>query len=149
MRWRKGVPSGATASSRRFQFPGPAVTGRHAVVVERERMLELNSNDLENSFQLTRLYIQSRQWDPARLLIDQLRSTSDNIRLVELDAIWHADQGFINNKSGLLLANEVFANYIDSLPDPVGAEPYIVSSNFMLIRGRPDLALLATPACLW
>lgn len=123
------------------QFGG--TQGRDFATRQRERMLELNPTAMDNTFQLARLYIQSRDWDAARLLIDQMRSTSDNIALVELDATWHANQGIIDNQNGLLLANEVFSNYIDSLPEPVGAEPYIVNSNFMLARGRPDLALLA------
>lgn len=123
------------------QFGG--TQGRDFAMRQRERMLELNPTDLDNSFQLARLYILARNWSAARQLIDRLRAASDRIEFVELDATWYAEQGNVNNQNGLTLANEVFTKYIDSLPSPVGPEPFIMTSEFMLSRGRPDLALAA------
>lgn len=123
------------------QFGG--TQGRNFAMRQRERMLELNPTDLDNSFQLARMYIQARNWNASRQLIDRLRASNDRLEFAELDATWYADQGTIDNKNGLLLANEVFSNYINSLPAPVGPEPYISNSEFMLARGRPDLALIA------
>lgn len=120
-----------------------AQQGRDFATRQRERMLELNPNDTDNAFQLARLYILDRDWDSARALIDTLRSGDDRIEFVELEATWYADQGVVNGRDGLTLANEVYSNYIASLPEPVGPEPFIASSQFMLSRGRPDLALAA------
>lgn len=123
------------------QFGG--TQGRNFAMRQRERMLELNPTDLDNSYQLARMYILARNWDASRQLIDRLRAANDRLEFAELDATWYAEQGSVDNQNGLLLANEVFTKYIDSLPAPVGPEPYITSSEFMLARGRPDLALVA------
>ena len=120
-----------------------AQQGREFATRQRERMLELNPNDLDNAYQLARLYILARNWDPARALIDTLRANDDRLAFVELDATWYAEQGIVNGREGLAQANEVFAQYIESLPEPVGPEPFVASSQFMLSRGRPDLALTA------
>lgn len=120
-----------------------AQQGREFATRQRERMLELNPNDLDNAYQLARLYILSRNWAPARALIDTLRSNDDRLAFVELDATWYAEQGIVDGREGITRANEIFAEYIDSLPEPVGPEPYVASSQFMLARGRPDLALTA------
>jgi len=114
--------------------------GKEFAVKQRERMLELDPTNLDNKFQLARLYLGNNQYEDARVLIDQLRAESDNIDVVELDAAWYAEQGRVNDRDGLALANEIFSDYIASLPQPVGAEPYIANAEFMLARGRPDLA---------
>jgi len=123
------------------QFGGQQ--GREFATRQRERMLELNPSDIDNTYQLARLYILARNWNAARALIDSLRSSDDQIAFVELDATWYAEQGIVNGREGLAQANEIFAEYIDSLPEPVGPEPFVASSQFMLSRGRPDLALSA------
>jgi tetratricopeptide (TPR) repeat protein len=123
------------------QFGGQQ--GRSFATRQRERTLELNPTNTENSFQLARLYILDRNWDAARALIDTLRSQEDTLQNVELDATWYAEQGIVDGRDGLVQANEVFTKYIATLPEPVGPQPYIRSSQFMLSRGRPDLALAA------
>jgi tetratricopeptide (TPR) repeat protein len=117
--------------------------GRDFAIRQRERMLELNPTDVDNRLQLARMYIASKQWQDARTLIDQLKSEQGGIELVVLDATWYADQGTFENRSGLIVANEIFAQYIDTLPAPVGPEAFIANSEFMLSRGRPDLAVIA------
>ncbi|MEX0876525.1 MAG: tetratricopeptide repeat protein [Phycisphaerales bacterium] len=114
--------------------------GRDFAINQRERMLEINPTNIDNRYQLARLYITTKQWDAARMLIDQLRAENDRLIFVELDATWYADQGVYDGRNALTVANEVFANYIASLPSPVGAEPYVANAEFMLSRGRPDLA---------
>ena len=117
--------------------------GRKFAIRQRERLLELNPTNIENTAQLARMYIQNKQWDSAKALIDQLRASNDQLAFAQLEAQWYADQGTVNGQSGLTLANEVFAKYIESLPEPVSPEPYIANSEFMLSRGRPDLAIAA------
>ena len=123
------------------QFGG--VQGRDFATRQRERLLELNPNDPNNAYQLARLYILSGKWNESRVIIDQLRSTNDSLEFAELEATWYAEQGMVDNKDGLVLANEVFKSYIESIPGTVGPEPYVLNSQFMLSRGRPDLALVA------
>ncbi len=117
--------------------------GRDFAVRQRERMLELNPGNMDNKFQLARMYITAKQWDDARMLINQLRSDGDSLAYAELEATWYADQGVYQNRDGLELANEVFAKYIEGLEPPIGAEPYVANAQFMLNRGRPDLAVIA------
>lgn len=117
--------------------------GRAFAINQRERMLELNPNNIENKGQLAQMYITSKKWDESRALIDDIRATNDNLKMVELDATWHADQGIVNNRNGLVLANELYTKYIETLESPVGTDPYISNAEFMLNRGRPDLAVIA------
>ncbi len=117
--------------------------GRDFAIRQRERLLELNPANLENKSQLARLYIKTKQWDASKALIDQLRSDDDQLVFVELEATWYADQGSVNNQNGLILANQVYADYIESLTPPVDAGPFVSNSEFMLSRGRPDLAITA------
>ena len=117
--------------------------GRSFAIRQRERLLELNPTNIDNKFQLARMYIGAKQWNDAKQLVDQLRAQDDQLSFVELEATWYADQGMYNNQNGLLLANDVFAKYIESLPAPVDASPYVSNSQFMLNRGRPDLAVIA------
>lgn len=119
------------------------VEGRTLATRQRERMLELNPDDLENKYQLGRMYVASKQWDEARSIIDDLRANHDRLVFVELDALWYADQGIFNNQDGVVLANAIYAKYIQGLEEPVGPESYISNAEFMLSRGRPDLAVLA------
>lgn len=117
--------------------------GRDFAIRQRERLLELNPTNIENKAQLTRMYIQNKQWDSAMELILQLRASDDQLAFAQLEAQWYADQGTYENQSGLVLANGVFSKYIDSLPQPVSPEPFIANAEFMLSRGRPDLAISA------
>ena len=117
--------------------------GLDFAIVQRARMLELNSADIENKAQLARLYVLTKMWDEARVLIDDLRANDDHLSFVELDATWYADQGMYKNRPGLAHASDVFASYINGLQAPVGPAPYIANAEFMLNRGRPDLAVVA------
>ncbi|MBL4699438.1 MAG: tetratricopeptide repeat protein, partial [Phycisphaerales bacterium] len=122
--------------------------GHDFAIRQREQMFELNPSDIENKYQLAQMYITSKDWSTARTLIDQLRAENDHIQLVQLDATWYADRGTVGTKNGktqngLVLANKIFADYIATLPEPVGSEPYIANAQFMLDRGRPDLAITA------
>jgi tetratricopeptide (TPR) repeat protein len=117
--------------------------GREFAIRQRERMLELDRTNADNMFQLARMYITTKQWDASRALINELRTQDNILPYVELDATWYADQGTYKNRDGLEVANQVFAKYIESLEAPVGAEPYVANAEFMLTRGRPDLAVIA------
>ncbi len=117
--------------------------GLDFAILQRSKMLELNPADLENKSQLARLYTITKEWDNARLLIDELRAEQDHISLVELDATWYADQGTYKNRDGLLYAKEVFSQYVQGLEAPVGPQAFIANAEFMLNRGRPDLAVIA------
>lgn len=117
--------------------------GRDFAIRQRERMLELNPTEIENRYQLARMYIASKEWEKSRVQIDYLRDLNDQLVFVELDALWHADQGVIDNADGVAMANNVFAKYIEGLEQPVGSEPYVLAAEFMIGRGRADLAVLA------
>jgi len=117
--------------------------GREFAIRQRERMLELDASNVDNKYQLARMYITSKQWDESRELINQLRSQENILPYVELDASWYAEQGTYKNRDGVEVANQIFAKYIEGLEAPVGAEPYVANAEFMLSRGRPDLAVIA------
>jgi len=122
--------------------------GRDFAIRQRERILELDPANIENRFQLARMYTSGKDFDKARKLIDELRAEHDQLSLVELDASWYADQGTYQGRSGLEVANEVYAKYVEGLETPVGTEPFVSNAQFMLRRGRPDLAVIAANAAV-
>ncbi|MGV6814510.1 MAG: tetratricopeptide repeat protein, partial [Phycisphaerales bacterium] len=118
-------------------------SGQQIAIEQRKRLYNLDPNNIENAGQLARMYIMSKDWDQSKAIIDDLRAKNDSLGLVELEATWNADQGMVGGRNGLVIANELFASYIDSLEPPVGDQPYIANAEFMLNRGRPDLAVVA------
>ncbi|MBL4590652.1 MAG: tetratricopeptide repeat protein [Phycisphaerales bacterium] len=114
--------------------------GRDFAIRQRERMFELNSSDIGNASELARMYISAEKWDESKTLIDSMRASNDTLALAEIAATWNADQGRVGKQSGLMLAQQVYADYIDLLGDEATEAPYLSLARFMLGRGRPDLA---------
>ncbi|MCC5823804.1 MAG: tetratricopeptide repeat protein [Phycisphaerales bacterium] len=113
-------------------------------VRNREQTLEINPADRQNRAALAELYIEQRRWSDAKVLIDQLRSEGDSLGLVNLAARWNAEQGRVGTRDGLVLAQDVYQSYIDTLEDRAEAmNAYIAMAQFVLSRGRPDLAMRA------
>lgn len=111
---------------------------------QRERMLEVNPANRVNRAALAELYIGESRWDEARALIDQLRAEADSLGLAVLEARWYAEQGRVGARDGLVLAQQAFDSYIEGLGDSEEAvDANIAMAQFMLGRGRPDLALRA------
>lgn len=117
--------------------------GLEFAMLQRERYLELNPNDLANKAQLANLYIQTKRWDESRVLIDELRAAEDTLQVVELEARWSADQGRVGNTPGLIAARQAYLQYIERQEDGSNSDPYISLARFMLGRGRSDLATQA------
>ncbi len=117
--------------------------GQRIAIEQRQRIYDLDPSNLENAGQLARMYIMTEQWDESKAIIEHIRSVNDTIALVELEATWYANQGNVDGQNGLVVANELFAQYIEKLGDSAGVEPYITNAEFMLRRGRPDLAVIA------
>lgn len=117
--------------------------GREFAIRQRERMFELNPTDNANTLELARMYVDAKQWDEAKVLIDSLMADGQRLEYVDLLALWNADQGRVGKENGLALARSVYQDYIASLGDEVTDRPFIALARFMLSRGRPDLATQA------
>lgn len=117
--------------------------GRDFAIKQREKFLELNPGDMINKRALASNYIEAEEWDKAKGLIDELRSTNDSIQLALLEARWYADQGRVGSRSGILVARNLLRGYIESLGEDAGAVPYVRLARFMLERGRTDMAIQA------
>ncbi|CAE7754980.1 unnamed protein product [Symbiodinium sp. CCMP2592] len=122
-------------------YGGPE--GQEFAIRQREKFLELDPNNIPNNFALASLYIETRRWDEAQQLIDQISAEEDSLRVAELKARWYADQGRVGNVNGLSAAQQVFTDYIEKNQDEIDAAPYISLARFMLDRGRPELAIQA------
>ena len=117
--------------------------GQRIAIEQRKRLYALDPSNLENAGQLARMYIMSKQWDESKAIIDQIRSVNDNLAMVELEATWYADQGSVDSRNGLVVANELFAKFVEKMGASAGIDPYLANAEFMLRRGRPDLAVVA------
>lgn len=121
--------------------------GVRFAIDRRERILELSPNDRANRIELARLYVLGRRFPEARGLIDELRRERDELALVDLDARWHADQVTVATpegpRDGVTMAREVYSRYLVGLsPDQMGPA-YVSMAQFMLNRGRPQVAIEA------
>ncbi|MFN0131841.1 MAG: tetratricopeptide repeat protein [Phycisphaerales bacterium] len=105
----------------------------------REQYMARNPSDLDNAAALADLYIDAKEWDRARALLDKLRKDKDSLRLVATDARWHADKGDIDR------ARQVFVDHISALSRSGGntGDAYLAMGQFMVQRGRSELGLAA------
>lgn len=112
----------------------------------REQIYASNPKDAGNAAALATMYIEAREWDKARALLDAVRKTSDSIKLVTVDARWYTDSGKLEPTKALDAARVVFVDYIQKLSQQEGAlnaEPYLAFGEFMLLHGRPEWGIAA------
>lgn len=117
--------------------------GLDFAIRQRERIFELNPTDKSNTLELARMYVDAKQWDESKALIDSMMADEQRLEYIELLALWNADQGRVGKENGLSLARDTYLQYIESLGDEVTDRPFISLARFMLSRGRPDLATQA------
>ncbi len=122
-------------------------TGVTFAIDRRERILELSPADRANRIELARLYVLGKRFGDARKLLDELRRENDELALVELDARWHADQVTVTTpegaRDGVTMAREVYSRYLVGLHPDEMAPAYVSMAQFMLNRGRPQVAIEA------
>lgn len=113
-----------------------ATVGNREVAVERrKRQLEVSPNDREAQISLARLYVQNKDWKLARELLDRVRAGGLDLRTVEIDAQWYADQA---NMAG---ARKVFDDYIAGIPkDKLTSETLLAKGNFLERLQQSDAA---------
>lgn len=104
-----------------------ATVGSRDVAVERrKRQLEISPNDREAQIALARLYVQNKDWKLARGLLDRVRAGGIDLRIVEIDAQWYADQ------ANMVGARKVFDDFIAGLPkDKITSEMLLAKGNFL------------------
>lgn len=123
--------------------------GRQIAIKRRQQLLGEHPFDAENKLELAELYIDDRQWEAAKALLDEVEEKhGDSLRRVEVLAKWYADQGRVRTddgfRDGIELARGAFISYIvghDAAE--VGVDAYIAMARFMMMRGRDDVALRA------
>ena len=108
----------------------------------REQIRQKQPKDRLNNVSLAELYIEGKQWDKARAIIDELRKEEDELGVVTLDATWSADRG---DQDG---ARKVFVDYIASLGTGEDAKPkvlaaYMTLGQFLIGRGQLETGLAA------
>lgn len=120
---------------------GTAIRQRQQIVGERPF-------DNGNKLQLSRLYIDARQWSEAKEILDELEAEGvNNLARVEMLAKWYADQGRVKvddeYRDGIELARGAFIEYIVASGEGSTVDAYIAMAKFMMQRGRDDVALRA------
>lgn len=123
--------------------------GRRTAINRRRQLLGERPFDTDNKIELANLYIENRQWEESKKLLDEiLASNGDSLRRVEVLARWYADQGRVRVqdgfRDGIEMARGAFIDYIISNdPKKIGLDAYLAMARFMLDRGRDDVALRA------
>jgi len=102
---------------------------RAIAISERERILRSTPDDRANNVALIGLYITSESWSNARALIDRVRSKTDGLDIVFLDASWHWAQ------KDETKSRAAFDAYIANLgADNKEVRPFLVYAQFLSER---------------
>lgn len=123
------------------RYGGPE--GQEYAIKQREKMLELDPSNYYNKYALADLYVETGRWASARAMIDELKAEDESLEIVGLEARWYADQGRVGNLKGVETARKIYLDYIDKNKADISAAPYIALAEFMVQRGRSDLAVQA------
>lgn len=103
---------------------------RQQALAERQKIAASDPQNRENKMALASLLIDLGQYPEARLVIDDLRKSKDDLRVVVVDARWNAEQNKPND------AAKVFQDYIKTLDEKtMTAEPWMVFGQFLVQRG--------------
>lgn len=111
--------------------------------MRREEMLMRRPGDLDNAAALIEIYLNEREWDKARALLDRFRAgaqtgdTAAQTRLAVLDVRYHVDRGNVPE------ASEVMRRYIETVPREQVSSAYMAFGGFFLRRGVVNLGLAA------
>jgi tetratricopeptide (TPR) repeat protein len=123
--------------------------GLATAIQMRQRILGERPFDAGNKLQLARLYIDAREWDKAKTILDDLEGDENlnELARIEMLAKWYADQGRVKiddeYRDGIELARGTFINYILESGEGSSVDAYITMARFMMQRGRDDVALRA------
>ncbi len=133
--------------------------GMSRAITVREQISVVDPEDKTNKIQLAMLYIdiasskdlvvadeaRREYWAKAKSLIDSMKAEEKDIRMVQLEARWLADQGRVPQEDGTTIdgidaARGVFVEYILEKGDDVTAVPFVALAEFMMERGRYSVA---------
>jgi len=123
--------------------------GLQTAINRRRQIMGERPFDTQNKLELANLYIESREWEQAEELIDEIEADSGkSLALVQTRARWYADQGKVRTENGfedgIELARGAFVDYIVSSDDATaGVDAYLTMARFMVSRGRLDVAMRA------
>jgi len=109
---------------------------RDFAIDAREKVAEREPTNRLNRVALAIMYIDKRDFEKARALIDVLRKEGDEIRIALIDARFYAEQR--RNDDAL----KVISEYLDRLdPKTTNFEPYVLAGQFMAEHGDVKSAL--------
>ncbi len=123
--------------------------GLATAIRRRTQILGEQPFNIGNKLQLARLYIEDRDWQKAKAILDELESEGEGgLARVEVLAKWYADQGRVRQddgyRDGIELARGAFIEHIVGVGEPEATvDAYIAMARFMIERGRDDVALRA------
>jgi|GEM_PF-5143335 len=108
-----------------------------AAMLRREDIRIKQPNDRQNNLALARIYLKLGEWAKARTVLDELRAEQDDVTLVMLDSLWHADQGEVGrgiNVFEAYLADRQAAGAMDALDT-------LAYANFLQGQGQTGRAV--------
>jgi tetratricopeptide (TPR) repeat protein len=106
-----------------------SVGNRTVAIAERERILRSSPDNVRNNLELASLYIDAESWSNARVIVDRVRSTSDSLNAVTLDATLRWAQ---KDEAG---ARQVFDQYLAAIPaDAKDVRPFTAYAQFLAQR---------------
>lgn len=102
----------------------------------REKLAEREPGNRNNRIALAIMYVDRRDFDKARPLIDSLRKERDDLQMALVDARWSIEQRQMD--AALKTIND-FLNRQD--PKEVGYVPFVAAGQFIAERGDVDAGL--------
>lgn len=106
-------------------------------MLRREDIRAEQSGDRQNNLALARVYLKLGEWAKARTVLDELRAEQDDVTLVMLDSLWHAEQGEIGR------AIDTFEAYLSDRQDAgeMDALDTLAYANFLQGQGQMGRAI--------
>lgn len=103
---------------------------RDFAIETREKLAEREPTNRSNRIALSIMYIDKRDFEKARPLIDSLRKEADELRLVLIDARYYTEQKMLDK------ALKVVNDYLGTLdPKTTNFEPFVLAGQFIAERG--------------
>lgn len=108
-----------------------------AAMLRREEIRDKQPNDRQNNLALARVYVKLGEWAKARTVLDELRAEQDDVALVMLDSLWHAEQGEVGR------AINTFEAYLAKrqADGAMDARDTLAYANFLQSQGQTGRAV--------
>ncbi|MCC6428388.1 MAG: tetratricopeptide repeat protein [Phycisphaerales bacterium] len=112
------------------------VGDKNAAIEARKKLAETKPDDLNNLGSLATLYLDLKQYDTARTLIDKIKVKQDSVAITLLEARWYIEQRSLTD------AKRVMEDYLARQDQSkLTIDPFLSFGQFLVQHNQPDEGL--------